>query len=189
MKQIAIFASGSGSNAENLVKYFEGHPTIKISLVISDRKHAFVFERMKKLDIPSYYMRREDFENGNVLKFLKDQHIDFIVLAGFLKLVPLDIIHAYPHKIVNIHPALLPSFGGKGMYGKHVHEAVVKSGVSKTGITIHYVNEHFDEGEIIAQFETSVTNEDTPDTVASKIHELEMRYFPGIIEKVIGGIF
>lgn len=188
MKQLAIFASGSGSNAENLVRYFEEHKTIRISIVVSDRKQAFVFERMKNLGIPSYYMSRDDFDNGSVLKLLREKQIDFIVLAGFLKLVPLDIIHAYPQKIVNIHPALLPAFGGKGMYGKYVHEAVVNAGETQTGITIHYVNENFDEGEIIAKYETSISKDDTPETVASKIHDLEMKYFPGIIDKVINEI-
>jgi phosphoribosylglycinamide formyltransferase 1 len=187
MKKIAILASGSGSNAENLVRYFDNHPNVEIALMVSDRKNAFVFERMQRLNIPSYYMSKEDFENGNVLKLLEDQKVDWIVLAGFLKLLPAAIIHAYPHRIVNIHPALLPKFGGKGMYGRHVHEAVAAAGESKTGITIHYVNENFDEGEIISQYETPVSATDTPETIASKIHDLEMNWFPKVIEKVVLG--
>ncbi len=185
MTNIAIFASGSGSNAENLARHFEKHPKARITLMVSDRKDAFVFERMRNHHIPSNYIRREEFENGTLLKLLKDQKIDMIVLAGFLKLVPEAIINAYPGKIINIHPALLPKFGGKGMYGKHVHDAVVKAGESKTGITIHYVNNNFDEGEIIAQFETTIIPGDTADTVASKIHELEMKWFPVIVERLL----
>lgn len=185
MKKIAIFASGSGSNAENLVRYFDKHPDVEISMVVSDRKSAYVFERMNMLKIPSYYMSKADFEDGTVLKLLKDNKIDWIVLAGFLKLLPVSIINEYPQRIINIHPALLPKFGGKGMYGMHVHEAVAKAGESKTGITIHYVNEHFDEGEIIAQYETAVLPGDTPESIANKIHELEMKWFPDVIEKLI----
>lgn len=185
MKKIAILASGSGSNAENLVRYFDKHPLVEVVMMISNRKNAFVFERMKRLGITSYYMSREAFENGSVLQLLKDQKVDWIILAGFLKLLPLSIINEYPERIVNIHPALLPEFGGEGMYGMHVHEAVVKSGVSKTGISIHFVNENFDEGEVIAQYETKVVPGDTPESVAAKIHELEMEWFPKVVEKVI----
>ena len=185
MYKIVIFASGSGSNAENLVRYFDKHPDVEISMMVSDRKNALVFEKMKSLDIPSYYMSKGDFEDGSVLKLLKDCNIDWIVLAGFLKLLPVSIINEYPQRIINIHPALLPKFGGKGMYGMHVHEAVAKAGELKTGITIHYVNEHFDEGEIIAQYETAVSPGDTPGTIAGKIHELEMKWFPLVIEKLV----
>jgi phosphoribosylglycinamide formyltransferase-1 len=185
MKNIAIFASGSGTNAENLVRHFTAHPNARVVMMVSDRRNALVFERMKRLEIPSYYMSRDDFENGNVLQLLLDNNIDLIVLAGFLKLMPAAIISAFPKKIINIHPALLPKYGGKGMYGKYVHEAVVRAGESKTGITIHYVNEYFDEGEMIAQFETGLTKEDTPDNIASKIHELEMKWYPLVIEEWI----
>ena len=185
MIKIAIFASGSGSNAENLARYFEHHPGVVIQLMISDRKHAFVFQRMEKLGIPSYYMSKSDFEDGTVLRLLKDQQIDWIVLAGFLKLMPASIIMAFPGRIVNIHPALLPKFGGKGMYGMHVHNAVVSAGELKTGITIHYVNENFDEGEIIAQYETAVLPGDTAEMIAAKIHELEMKWFPVVVEKIV----
>ena len=130
-------------------------------------------------------MRRSDFEDGTVLRFLKDQQIDWIILAGFLKLMPEPIIKAYPGRIVNLHPALLPKFGGKGMYGMYVHEAVVKAGEPKTGITIHFVDENFDEGEIIAQYETAVSPNDTPEIVAGKIHELEMEWFPKVVEKLV----
>jgi phosphoribosylglycinamide formyltransferase 1 len=185
MKNVAVFASGSGSNAENLVHYFEHHKNIAIKLMVSDRKHAFVFERMQRLGIPSYYMSKQDFESGAVLKLLQENEIDFIVLAGFLKLMPPQIIHAFSKQIINIHPALLPQYGGKGMYGLHVHEAVVKAGENKSGITIHYVNENFDEGEIIEQFETALIVTDNAEMVAKKIHELEMKYFPQVVERVI----
>ncbi len=185
MKKIAIFASGSGSNAENLVNYFKGHPLIDVSLVISDRKNAFVHERMKRLNVPCLYMPASDFQNGSVLKVLKEYSIDYVILAGFLKLVPTDLISAFPNRIVNIHPALLPLFGGKGMFGMHVHEAVVASGASQSGITIHFVNENYDEGEVIARFETPVLPTDTPADVAAKIHELEMKWFPVVIERLI----
>lgn len=185
MKKIAIFASGSGSNAENLVHYFSHHPLIEVSLVISDRKNAFVHERMKRLGVPCFYMPATDFQNGSVLKILKEYSIDYVILAGFLKLVPTDLIRAFPNRMVNIHPALLPAFGGKGMYGMHVHEAVVASGASQSGITIHFVNENYDEGEVIARFETPVLPSDTPADVAAKIHELEMKWFPVVIEQLI----
>ncbi|MDQ3049609.1 MAG: phosphoribosylglycinamide formyltransferase [Bacteroidota bacterium] len=185
MKKIAIFASGSGSNAENLVRYFEKHTGIEIAMMVSDRKNAFVFERMRALNIPSMYMPAGQFENGEVLKLLKSLEIDFIVLAGFLKLMPATIIKEYEKKIINIHPALLPKFGGKGMYGMHVHNAVVNAGEQITGITIHYVDENFDEGEIIARFETPVEKGETAESIASKINELEMQWFPVIVEKIV----
>src|SRR5436190_327571 len=128
MKKVAIFASGSGSNAENLVHYFRNHPNIKIELLVCNRKDAFVFERMRNLKVPSYYMNAQEFENGNVLKLMKEHQIDFILLAGFLRLLPPSLIAAYPNKIINIHPALLPKYGGKGMYGMHVHNAVAGAG-------------------------------------------------------------
>ncbi|MBK6643863.1 MAG: phosphoribosylglycinamide formyltransferase [Bacteroidia bacterium] len=185
MKKLAILASGSGSNAENLVNYFSNHPLARVELVISDRKNAFVHERMARLGIPSYYMNKEEFENGSVLTFLQEKEIDLVILAGFLKLVPQDLIRSFHNRIINIHPALLPSFGGKGMYGMHVHEAVVAGGATKTGITIHYVNENFDEGEIIAQYETELLKTDTPQDVAAKIHELEMKWFPVVVAQLL----
>ena len=185
MIKIAIFASGSGSNAENLVHYFNHHPRIQVSLVISDRKNAFVHQRMERLQIPCLYSPSADFQNGSVLTVLKEYGIDYVILAGFLKLVPADLIQAFPNRIVNIHPALLPRFGGKGMFGMHVHEAVVAARESKTGITIHFVNENYDEGEVIARYETPVLSTDTPETVAAKIHELEMKWFPVVIERLI----
>lgn len=185
MKKIAVLASGSGTNAENLVKYFSGRTEAGVVMMICDRKEAFVFERMKNLGVPSYYIRKDELYTGGLLKLLKENEIDLVVLAGFLKLVPQDVIDSFPNRIINVHPALLPKFGGKGMFGMHVHTAVVNAGETKTGITIHYVNEHFDEGEIIAQFETDVVPEDTPESVAKKIHDLEMRYFPEVVGRVV----
>jgi phosphoribosylglycinamide formyltransferase-1 len=188
MKKIAVLASGSGTNAENLVRYFEGSEEASVATMICDRKEAFVFERMKKLGVHSYYIRKDELYAGGLLNILRQNEIDLVVLAGFLKLVPQDVIDAFPRRIINVHPALLPKFGGKGMFGMHVHTAVVNAGETKTGITIHYVNEHFDEGEIIAQFETDVLPEDTPESVAKKIHELEMRHFPEVVGEVVSGI-
>lgn len=185
MKQIAIFASGSGTNAENLVTFFKDHPVARCTLMVCDNKDALVFERMKKYSVHSVLISSSGLKNGEVEQMLKKLQIDFIVLAGFLKLIPHTLIEAYPNKIINLHPSLLPKFGGKGMYGMKVHESVIKAGEKETGITIHYVNEQFDEGEIIAQYKVDVTNTDTPLTVALKIHELEMKYLPVEVEKLI----
>jgi phosphoribosylglycinamide formyltransferase-1 len=182
MKNIALFASGSGSNVENIIRYFQGDERFNFPFVISNKQDAYVHERAKKLQTPSFFYNKECFENGKVLDFLMENKIDFIVLAGFLLKVPLNIIQAYPCKIINIHPALLPKFGGKGMYGMRVHEAIVANKESESGITIHYVNENYDEGQIIFQAKCSVFPTDTPEDVAAKIHELEYRYFPEIIE-------
>ncbi|MDR1373314.1 MAG: phosphoribosylglycinamide formyltransferase [Dysgonamonadaceae bacterium] len=183
MKKGAIFASGSGSNVENIVRYFENSKTLSFPLIISNRKDAFVHERAKKLNIPSYFFGKQQFEDGEVLEFLLHKDIDFIVLAGFLLKVPQNLLQAYPDRIINIHPALLPKFGGKGMYGHFVHEAVVDAGETESGITIHSVNENYDEGQIIFQAKCPVLPTDTPDEVASKVHQLEYKYFPEVIER------
>lgn len=185
MKNIALFASGSGTNVENIICYFQDDTRIHFPFIISNKPDAYVHERAKKLDIPSFYYKKESFENGEVLAFLLENKIDFIVLAGFLLQIPFNIIQAYPDKIINIHPALLPKFGGKGMYGSHVHEAVVAGRETETGITIHYVNENYDEGQIIFQAKCKVLPTDTPEDVAARVHELEYRYFPEIIGAVV----
>lgn len=185
MNNIAVFASGSGTNAENLVKYFTNHSDVSVKLMMCNNKDALVFERMKKYNIPSVLINKSDFENGVVSQILKEHQIDYIILAGFLKLIPASLIKSYPNKIINIHPALLPKYGGKGMYGMHIHEAVVKSKEKATGITIHYVNERFDEGEIIAQYDVAIKESDSATDVALKIHELEMKWFPKVVEKLI----
>lgn len=185
--RIAIFASGSGSNAENIIRYFSNHPNFVFPVILSNNEKAFVHERAKKLGVPSVTFSKEDFLKGEkILNFLQEQKIDAIVLAGFLLQVPLLVIDAYPQKIINIHPALLPKFGGKGMYGMRVHEAVKEAGETETGITIHYVNNEYDAGEIIFQAKCPVLPEDTPETIAKKVHELEYQYYPRVIEKIWG---
>jgi phosphoribosylglycinamide formyltransferase 1 len=184
---IALFASGSGSNAENIVNYFKNKPVFEFPLIISNRNDAFVHERAKKIGIPSLTFSKRDFEIANpIIETLNTYQIDCIVLAGFLLKVPEAIINAYPYKIINIHPALLPKFGGKGMYGYHVHEAVVANKETETGITIHYVNSEYDQGSIIFQAKCTVNPNDTPDDVAAKVHKLEYIHFPEKIEQLWG---
>jgi len=185
--KIAIFASGSGSNAENIVNYFRGNPNFEFSLILSNKQDAYVHERAKKLGIPSFTFSREQFLTGEeVLLFLNTYNIDAIILAGFLLKVPEILIKAFPDKIINIHPALLPKYGGKGMYGDNVHKAVKAAGEKESGITIHYVNEHYDEGNIILQAKCELTNEDTAETIAEKVHKLEYEHFPKAVEMIWG---
>ncbi len=186
MNCLAILASGSGSNAENLIRYFTGHPGIEIGLVLSNRKDAFVLERAQGLRVPAVVFGKEEFYHSDtVLSILREHKVTHVVLAGFLWLVPANLINAFPGRIVNIHPALLPKYGGKGMYGMHVHEAVVANKETETGITIHTVNAEYDRGDIL--FQSRVLPADTPETVAAKVHELEYKYFPEIVEKWIEG--
>lgn len=185
MKRIAILASGSGTNAENIIKYFKNSDSISVVQVLSNKKDAKVLERASCLNIPNRSFDKNDFiATDEVLKLLKE-NADYVILAGFLWKIPSKIIDAFPNKIINIHPALLPKYGGKGMYGMHVHNAVVENKEKKTGITIHYVNENYDEGAIIFQKSFEVLESDTSDDVAQKIHKLEHEYFPKVIEKVI----
>ena len=186
MTNIAIFASGNGSNAENIAEYFSNNETIKVKLIVSNRLNAFVHERAKRLNIPSVTFNKEDFSAvWGVLEKLREYDINFIVLAGFLLKVPQEIINAFPYCIVNIHPALLPKYGGKGMYGDNVHLAVKNGGDKKSGITIHYINENYDEGDIIFQTTCDVKPEDLPETIAKNVHELEYEYYPKVIESII----
>lgn len=186
MKRIAIFASGNGSNTENIINYFSEYENIKVSLILSNNEEAYVTERAINHKIPLFVFNSKQLNKTTaVLDKLKKHKIDFIVLAGFLLMIPANIIQAYEGKIINIHPALLPKYGGKGMYGDFVHEAVRSSGDTETGISIHFVNEKYDEGDIIFQARCTVEAEDTPCTIAEKVHELEYKYFPEIIEKVI----
>jgi len=186
MKKIVVFASGSGSNAERIATYFSEKGSAQVSLILCNNLQAGVLERAKRLDIPSLVFNRQAFYKTNVvLNVLKTQQPDLIVLAGFLWKVPENLITAYPNRILNIHPSLLPKYGGKGMYGSHVHEAVIANAEKESGITIHFVNEHYDEGNIIFQAKTNVLPTDTPDTLAEKIHLLEYEYFPKIIEKLL----
>jgi phosphoribosylglycinamide formyltransferase-1 len=187
-KKIAIFASGSGTNAENIIRFFLHHPLARVILILSNKKDAQVHQRAKTLNIPSVSFSRDDLvNNGTVLEILKKNTIDFIVLAGFLWLVPTDLIEAYPGRIINIHPALLPKYGGKGMYGMNVHRAVIENHEKESGISIHQVNNRYDEGNIIFQARCPVYTDDTPEKLAGRIHELEYRYFPEVIERWIEG--
>jgi phosphoribosylglycinamide formyltransferase-1 len=186
MKKISIFASGSGSNAENIILYFSNKPDFCIKKVYCNVPDAYVLERVKKYQIPTVVFNRAEMKDPNIiLRQLQEDETDLIVLAGFLWLMPACITAAYPNRIVNIHPALLPAYGGKGMYGHHVHEAVIAAGEKESGITIHHVNDHYDEGAPIFQAKCPVLPNDTPDTLAARIHELEYQYFPQVIEKVL----
>jgi phosphoribosylglycinamide formyltransferase-1 len=185
MIRIAIFASGSGTNAENIIKYFKNSANIKVARVLTNNASAKVLDRAKNLGVSTTVFSRDDFNNSNtVLKIVK-QESDFIVLAGFLWKVPAFIIKEFPNNIINIHPALLPKYGGKGMYGMHVHKAVVANKEKESGITIHYVNENYDEGNIIFQHKFEVLEKDTAESVAEKIHVLEQKNFPKVIEKIL----
>ncbi|MEG0796719.1 MAG: phosphoribosylglycinamide formyltransferase [Odoribacter sp.] len=186
MKKVAIFASGSGSNAENIICFFAKNPEICVNSIFCNVPGAYVLERAKKYDLPTYLFNREEMRNpDNILKQLKQQGIDYIILAGFLWLMPDCITRAYPNRIINIHPALLPAYGGKGMFGHHVHDAVIAAGEKESGITIHYVNQHYDEGTTIFQAKCPVVSGDTPDTLAAKVHELEYQHFPRVIQETI----
>lgn len=186
MKKIAIFASGSGSNAENIAQYFAQNEFVDIRLIITNKADAYVLQRAEKLQIPSLLLTAKDMQDSDrVITILKEYDIDFIVLAGYLLKIPAYLIEQFPNAIINIHPALLPKFGGKGMYGAHVHEAVVAAQEKQSGITIHYVNEHYDEGAIIFQATCPVLPSDTADDVAAKVHTLEYSHFPHIIEEVL----
>ncbi len=185
-KRIAIFASGSGTNAENIGRFFTNHPGAEVCLILSNKKDAGVIPRAKKLGIPCIVFNREEFyDTGKVLSYLEQYKIDFIVLAGFLWLIPKYLIQIYPKHIINIHPALLPKYGGKGMYGLFVHETVIRNKDSKSGITIHYVNEEYDAGNIIFQAKCKVTSSETPESLAAKVHALEYEYFPKVIEGIL----
>ena len=185
MKRILIFASGSGTNAQNIIEYFGDRPTGSVVAVFSNNSKATVLEKAKKLNVPSVIFSKEELNTGKTLQNIIEFQPDLIVLAGFLLKVPENLIQAFPNRIINIHPALLPKFGGKGMYGMHIHKAVVENKEIETGITIHYVNENYDEGNVIFQQSVALSEIDTPDSVAVKIHELEQRHFPAVIEKLL----
>ncbi|MCR4603441.1 MAG: phosphoribosylglycinamide formyltransferase [Prevotella sp.] len=184
---IAVFASGSGSNCENLIKYFnEAKHSARVSLVVSNKSDAQVLERAQRLGVPSVVIPKTDLQRPEVvLPVLEKYHVGFVVLAGFLPLIPNYLIDAFPQRIVNIHPSLLPKYGGKGMWGHHVHEAVKAAGETETGMTIHWVTPQCDAGDIIAQFHVRLSPNDTPDDIAAKEHVLEMTYFPYVVEQLI----
>ena len=185
MKKIVIFASGSGTNAENIIKYFIGNKLAAVVSVFTNNNKAGVIERASKLNIPTAIFSKDDLKEGIILQKIKAIDPDLIVLAGFLLKFPENIIEEYSNKIINIHPALLPKYGGKGMYGMHVHRAVVENQEKETGISIHYVNEHYDEGGIIFQKKVVVLATDTAEVVAEKIHDLEQRFFPKVISDLL----
>lgn len=186
MTRIAIFASGAGSNAAQIIKYFRFHESICVSLIVCNKPGAGVLAVASKENIETLLIEKEEFFRGSgYIPELKAKKIDFIVLAGFLWKIPAKLIAAYPNSIINIHPALLPLYGGKGMYGIEVHSAVLKSGDAKTGITIHFVDEHYDNGDIIFQENCAVSPGDTPEMLAEKVHALEHQHFPRVIEQVV----
>ncbi len=186
MKRVIIFASGSGTNAENIIKFFRNKENVSIVQVLTNNTHAKVIERCKKLNVSCLSFNKTAFyETQDILNLLKNNNPDLIILAGFLWKFPENILNEFPNKIINIHPALLPKYGGKGMYGMYVHEAVVKNKETETGITIHYVNENYDEGAIIFQAKCNVDSSDSANDVASKIHKLEMKHFPEAVETLL----
>ena len=190
MINIAIFVSGSGTNCENLIKYFAGSERVNCALVVSNKADAYALVRAGQLGVPTAIAPKPQLNDaGFMMPLLQEHHIDFIVLAGFLPLVPDFLIDAFPRRIVNIHPALLPKYGGKGMWGHHVHEAVKAAGETETGMTVHWVTPVCDGGEIIAQYRTPLSPDDTVDDIAEKEHRLEMEYFPQVVERVIDETF
>lgn len=186
MKNIAIFASGTGTNAQKIMERFDQHSQARVNLVLSNKSKALVLDKAEKFNVPTHIIHRDSFYNSNeVVDILQNLDTDLIVLAGFLWLVPQNLIAAFPNRIINIHPALLPKYGGKGMYGMRVHEAIVANQEKESGITIHYVNEQYDEGKVIFQKSCPVTPEDTPTEVAKKVQVLEHQYFPEVVEQLV----
>jgi len=185
MKRIVIFASGSGTNAEQIILHFKNNNQGNVVGVLSNNLHAKVLEKAKNHNIPNFSFEKSELLDGTVLKMIEDLNPDLIVLAGFLLKFPSDIISRFPKSVINIHPALLPKYGGKGMYGMNVHKAILENKEKETGITIHYVNEHYDEGGIIFQQSVNIENCTTPEEIALKVQELEHQYFPLTIQKLI----
>ncbi len=186
MKRIVILASGSGSNAENIISFFRENDLVEVSAVFTNKKTAAVLDRCERLKVPAFYFNRGAFsDSDSFIKVLQGLSPDLIVLAGFLWKIPSPFINAFPNCIINIHPALLPKYGGKGMYGAKVHQVVKENGDSETGITIHYVNENYDEGAIIFQASTPISSEDSAESIAEKVHQLEYEHFPKVIEKLL----
>lgn len=186
MKKICVFASGTGTNTENIIRYFQHHPDGVVSLVVSNQPTAGVVDRARNLGVPVCICTRQELESPQGLTLtLQKAGIDLIVLAGFLRLIPPALLSAFPNQIINIHPSLLPKYGGKGMYGMKVHHAVIEAGETESGITIHTVNEHYDKGAILLQKSCPILPGDTPDDLAKKIHALEHLYYPVLIESLI----
>jgi len=186
MKKITLFASGSGTNVQRIAEYFQNSSILKVDCILCNNSKAYVLERAKNLNINSFVFSRDDFYNSSkIVNLLIDKEIDFIVLAGFMWLIPKNLLNAYPKRIINIHPALLPKYGGKGMYGMNVHRSVIGNKEPESGITIHYVNENYDEGDIIHQAKCIVDENDTPESLAQKVHQLEYEHYPKVIAEII----
>ena len=185
IKKIIFFASGSGSNVQNIIEHFSAFDQITTDLVLTNNQKAGVLDRAKSLNVPFYLFKKEEYLNDSLLNKLQTIKPDLIVLAGFLLKIPKSIVAAYPDKIINIHPALLPKHGGKGMYGDRVHQSVLDSGDSQTGITIHYVNENYDEGSIIFQSAVEVSKADTAESIANKVHRLEYKHYPEVLHQLL----
>lgn len=185
-QRIGIFASGTGSNAVNLINFFSGHEWIEIAFVLSNKETAKVLDSAKEMGIKTYFLDNNAVADAeHLIEVCKNEAVDWIMLAGYLRKIPEGLIQAFPERIINLHPALLPKFGGKGMYGMNVHKAVVEAKETVTGITIHFVNEEFDKGETIKQFSCEIIPTDTPEDVAAKIHELEQKHVPTVVENTI----
>lgn len=185
-KRVAIFVSGTGTNCENIIRYFAGSEVVNIALVVSNKSDAPALEKARRLGVPTEVVSKSQLSDSSfMLSLLRERDIHFIVLAGFLLMIPDYLIAAYPRRIINLHPSLLPKFGGKGMYGHRVHEAVKAAGETETGMTVHYVTGECDGGEIIAQYKTAISPEDTPEDIAAKENLLEMRYYPLVIKQVL----
>ncbi|MBK6341843.1 MAG: phosphoribosylglycinamide formyltransferase [Flavobacteriales bacterium] len=185
MKRIAVLASGSGTNAQRLMEHFAQHPLAQVVLVGSDQPRAGVLQRAWDLHVPSYLFAGKNLRDGSVLRELQGQRIDLVVLAGFMRLIPAEMVHAFPGRIVNIHPSLLPMYGGKGMFGEHVHRAVIAAGETESGITIHLVNDRYDEGRILFQAKCPVLPSDTPGSLADRVHALEHAHYPHAVESLL----
>lgn len=189
MTNLAIFVSGGGSNCENIIRYFKDSDKVNVALVVANKAGIPALEKAERLGVPTCVLPKADLNREDVvLPLMKEYSIDFIVLAGFLLVIPDFLIREYDHRMINLHPALLPKFGGMGMYGHHVHEAVKAAGETETGMTVHWVSDKVDGGGIIAQFSTPISPDDTPDDIAAKEHALEMEHFPQVIEDVLGSI-
>lgn len=189
MKNIAIFVSGNGTNCENIIRYFRDSKDVHIQLVLSNKINAGALEKAQQLNVRTIVVSKAEFNDPQyLLSILQQENIEFIVLAGFLLMIPGFLIKEFHHRMLNLHPALLPKYGGKGMYGRHVHEAVKAAGEKETGMTVHWVNSICDGGDIIAQYKIPINPQDTVDDIATKEHELEIKYFPEIINKIIKNI-
>ncbi len=184
-KHIVLFASGSGSNAQQIMAYFQDHAQIKVVALFSNKADAYALQRAENFKVPAFSFTREEYRNGTLLQQVQSFKPDLLVLAGFLWLIPLDFLQAFPNKIINIHPALLPKYGGKGMHGLHVHQAVIEAQEKESGITIHYVNEHYDQGASIYQHTCPVYSNDTPEQLATRVLELEHMYLPKVIDELL----